>query len=106
MREITLNGIKYINADTINASEPFWVINQSYFIRTVTMYLVGRLESITSGELVLSSCSWIADTGRFHDAIKRGVFEEVEPFVNVVLVNRTAIIDATIFSHDLPTDQK
>jgi len=98
---------KLLNKDAKaeDTSNP-WIVGRSYFIRTVTMHLVGKLESITDKELVLSSASWIADSGRFHDALKTGLFDEIEPFVNNVIVNRNGIIDATIWDHVLPKEQK
>ena len=83
-----------------------WEIGEKYFIRTVTMHLVGKLIAVTDKELVLENASWIADSGRFHDALKSGKFDEVEPFINDVIVNQTSVIDATIFDHELPQCQK
>ena len=87
-------------------SESFFKVGRKYFIRTVTMHVVGRLCGINDKELTLSTASWIADSGRFHNALKEGDFDEIEPFVNDIIVNRSAIIDATEWSHDLPTEQK
>jgi len=83
-----------------------WKTGQNYFIRTVTMHLVGKLVAVTDKELVLENASWIADSGRFHNALKTGGFEEIEPFINDVIVNRSSVIDATIFDHELPQCQK
>lgn len=78
-------------------------IGKNYFIRTVTMHLVGKLTKVTDKELVLEDASWIADSGRFHNALKTGQFAEVEPFVSKeTIVGRGALIDATIFDHPLP----
>jgi len=84
----------------------FFEVGKKYFIRTVTMAHTGLLEGINDKELLLSSAAWIADTGRFHDALKTGVFDEIEPFVNPIIVNRDAIIDATVFDFELPMIQK
>lgn len=84
----------------------FWIIGNKYFIRTVTMALVGRLKSIDDKELVLSDASWIADTGRFSDAMKTGDFDEVEPFCSDILINRSSIVDATNYAKSLPLSQK
>jgi hypothetical protein len=89
-----------------NKGEHPWVVSKSYFIRTVTMFLVGKLEFVGEKELVLSSASWIADTGRFHDCLKKMQFNEVEPFLNDAIVGRGSIIDATIWDATLPRDQK
>lgn len=83
-----------------------WKLDENYFIRTVTMHLVGKLVWISEKELVLSNASWVADSGRFHNALKDGSLEEVEPFVNDVIVGRGSIVDATVWGYTLPTMQK
>lgn len=98
-----------IKDEELSSHEPTtspWKVGDNYFIRTVTMYLVGELVRIDDKELVLKNASWIPDSGRFHDALKTGTFNEIEPFVNDVIVNRNSIIDATTFTHKLPTTQK
>ena len=72
-----------------------WVIGKAYLIRTVTMIQTGRLVKVTDKELVLEEAAWIADTGRFSDAIVSLNFNEVEPFPDgLVIVGRGAVIDA------------
>ena len=83
------------------------LIGEPVFIRTVTMYYVGRLKEVYEHELVLTECSWVADTGRFHNALKDGVFSEVEPFVSEeVIVARGGLIDVCHWGHAIPTEQK
>ena len=89
----------------------FWVVGWKYFIRTVTMYLTGELVSIegpNESELVFKNAAWIACTKRFADSIAKGEFEEVEPYPDgtLVVLNRTAIIDACKWEHELPRTQK
>ena len=55
--------------------------------------------------MALSDASWVADSGRFMDAIKNGTLSEVEP-VGAAFVNVAAITDAFPWNHDLPTKQK
>jgi len=83
-----------------------FVIGNKYFIRTATYHVVGKLVNIYTNELVLSSASWIADSGRFNAALTNGKFEEIEPFVNDVIVSRGGIIDATEWTHELPSKVK
>ena len=72
-----------------------WDIGSIYLIRTVTMIDTGRLVGITPQELILEDAAWIADTGRFSDALKSCTFGEVEPFPDGrVIVGRGGIIDA------------
>ena len=81
-------------------------VGQSYLIRTVTMYYVGRLENVFEHELVLSSCSWVADTGRYNEALTAGSLSEVEPIPGTVIVGRGAVVDAVEWVHPLPTAVK
>lgn len=72
-----------------------WEIGANYLIRTVTMYDVGRLVGVTDQELVLEDASWVADTGRFGEALKTLKFNELEPFPSGrVIIGRGGIIDA------------
>ena len=75
-------------------------------IRTVTLYYTGRVALVKASEVVLSEAAWIADTGRFHDALRDGTLSEVEPFVGPVSINRGSIIDVTEWKHPLPRLQK
>lgn len=72
-----------------------WELGKIYLIRTVTMIDTGRLVAVTPQELVLEDAAWIADTGRFKDAVEKAEFGEVEPFpAGRVIVGRGSIIDA------------
>lgn len=90
---------------TTTAEHPF-TLGKTYFIRTVTMHLIGTLEWVGDKELVLSDASWIADSGRWHDALRTGELSEVEPFIDRVIVGRGAIVDCTQWRHSLPTKQQ
>ncbi len=85
-------------------------IGEKYLIRTVTMTLIGELTFVGSQELALKNASWIADTGRFHDALKEGIEtlspSEIEPFIDDVIVGRGAIVDATVYRRSLALSQK
>lgn len=72
-----------------------WEIGKNYLIRTVTMIDTGRLVAVTEHELVLEGAAWIADTGRFAQAVEAAEFGEVEPFpAGRVILGRGSIIDA------------
>lgn len=76
-----------------------WKIGKPYLIRTVTMIQTGRLVKVTEKELVLEDAAWIADTGRFSEALESLNFNEVEPFPEGhVIIGRGAIIDAVQIS--------
>ena len=76
-------------------TEQGWEIGKTYLIRTVTMIDTGRVVAVTEHEIVLEDAAWIADTGRFSQALAAAEFSEVEPFpCGRVIVGRGSIIDA------------
>lgn len=89
-----------------NSNHTAYKVGEQYLIRTVTLYYTGKLKQITPQELVLETAAWIPDTGRFYDCLKEGKFNEVEPFIDDVIIPRSAIVDVTKWKHQLPTNQK
>lgn len=81
------------------------LLGKKLLIRTVTYFSVGKVEKVEDGFIKLSTASWVADTGRFADAIKKGTLSEVEP-VGEVYVSLGSIVDMFPWEHDLPTEQK
>lgn len=75
-------------------------------IRTVTMTLTGNLAAIGPDTLALKAAAWVADSGRWATALETGELAEVEPFPHRVLVGRGAVVDATLWAHDLPRVQR
>ncbi len=57
--------------DGKQSDDSAWVVGKNYLIRTVTMIDTGRLVKVTEHELVLEDAAWIADTGRFMQAIEK-----------------------------------
>lgn len=73
----------------------FWQPGKVYLIRTVTMIDTGVLVSVTDQEIILKDAAWIADTGRFAQALESCDFGEVEPFPEgLVAIGRGAVIEA------------
>ncbi len=105
---LTLREIKELSAlfNKSNPTEHFFQIGKAYFIRTVTMHLIGKLEAVGEKELLMSQASQIADSGRFHEAIKTGKLDEVEPFKDDIIIGRGAIVDATEWTLDVPKEVK
>ena len=81
-------------------------IGEAYFIRTVTYFATGRVKTIVGQFLILEDAAWIADTGRFSDAIAKGVMNEIEPVEVDMFVNTSSITDAFPWSHKLPREKK
>lgn len=100
-----IDNVKYIREDSVkpaiqSVQDHPYQLNKNYFIRTVTMAYAGKLVAITDKELVLEQAVWVADTGRFMQALQTGKFGEVEPFPvsERVIVGRGALIDAVVIS--------
>jgi hypothetical protein len=83
-----------------------WVVGTCYIVRTVTYHVVGRLVGVTDHELVFESAAWVADSGRWHEALTTGKLREVEPFPAPVIVGRGSVCDATTWSFPVPAPLK
>lgn len=102
-----LEIMKFIKNEKSGIEENnFWKTGKAYFIRTVTMHLIGKVKQISDKELLLDDAVWVADSGRFHNALRDGKLNETEPFINEVIINRDCIVDATIWQHLIPNEQK
>ena len=89
-----------------SSTEVPFEIGEKYFIRTVTYFATGKVKRITGNFLELEDAAWIADTGRFQDAIMNGVLSEVEPVEVPMYINLSSITDAFLWKHKLPREQK
>lgn len=84
-------------------------IGKTMFIRTVTHHLVGVVKAVGKTELLLKggTVMWVADDGRFTQAVETGSFSETEAYAkNDVVVGRGSIIDATVLVTSCEVKQK
>ena len=81
-------------------------LGANIFVRTVTHHYTGRLAAADESFLLLEDAAWIADDGRFADALSSGSLNEVEPYPGACLVSRGAVIDVCPWDHELPREQK
>ena len=88
------------NKQNTSTCDSPWQVGKVYFIRTVTHHLTGRIKSVGAIELVVTEAAWIADDGRFSEALKSEQFSEVEPFPSgkEVIIGRQSVIDAVEIS--------
>lgn len=85
---------------------PFQV-GERVFVRTVTYHTVGLITAIGGGFLTLKNASWVADSGRFMNALRDGTLSEVEPIVHgTVRIAITSIVDVFEWQHSLDLAQK
>ena len=86
-----------------SAQDHPYPVGESVFIRTVTHHYTGKLVKVYPNELVLTDAAWIADDGRFGEALATGKLNEVEPYPEgEVIVPRGCIVDCTRWPHALP----
>ena len=81
-------------------------IGKAYFIRTVTYHTTGRVTDVIDGFVELEDAAWIADSGRWTQAINEGILSEVEPVDGKVWINSGSIVDVCEWRHPLPREQK
>lgn len=98
----------------MNTASPIQV-GEVVFIRTVSFYYLGKIEEILTAEsgtvcpgLVLSSCSWVADTKRFGDYLAGKVTDyEVEVYPEgPVFIASSPILDVCRWNNPLPTSSR
>src|ERR1035437_3068677 len=89
--EITIDGGKEVN----NYED---LVSGKYYFRTVTYHSVGEVKKIVGRFAYLKNASWIADSGRFNEAIKNGTLNEVEP-VGDAFVNLDTVVDFFPWKH-------
>jgi len=80
-------------------------IGQSFFFRTVTYHLIGRVTKRIGFFLQLEETVWVADSGRFMQTIKEGTLDEYEE-VGDAFVNLESVTDFFPWLHKLPKGQK
>jgi hypothetical protein len=78
---------------------------KNVLIQTVTFFYTGEVVEETTKYFKLAKAAWIADTGRFSQALEKSVFDEVEPFPKPIYVMKAAIV-ATTEIDTLPREQK
>jgi hypothetical protein len=96
---------KVVKKEKLN--HPF-EIGKMYIIRTVTMYILGRIVEVFEKELVLQECSWIPDTGRWSNALNTGDLNEIEPYIQSesVIIGRGSLVDCQVWKHDVKNQVK
>lgn len=80
------------------------MIGEKFYFRTVTYHLTGRVKRVIGSLIELENAAWIADSGRFMNAIKEGKLNEVEP-VGRAYVNINTVTDIFPWKHKLPETQ-
>jgi hypothetical protein len=108
--DLTVGQLKDINrllaSGTGDTHQPY-EIGANYQIRTVTFIYTGRVLSVGLHEIVITDAAWIADTGRFSQAVAGQSYSEIEPYPDgePVIIGRGTVIDSVKIK-SLPRSQK
>jgi len=74
---------------------PMLVIGKGYLVQLATGYMMsGRIKEDNADHYVLTKAAWVADTGRFGNAIKLSEFSEVEAFDRDLIITKQSIVMA------------
>src|SRR3990167_4447110 len=77
-------------------------VGKAYFFRTVTMHITGRVVAVTDFDVKLEDAAWIADSGRFYQALTDGTLNEVEPYPHGTCIALGSVVDYSVWNHELP----
>ena len=83
----------------LTTAAPVVLLGEPVIIRTVTNYYTGRLTDMDHQWITLDEAAWIADTGRWHQALGTGVLSEVEPYPDgpvFVAVGAVVVVGAAV----------
>jgi hypothetical protein len=92
-------------AETLDLTGLKDLIGKSFFFRTVTYHLTGKVKKVFGSFLVLEQAAWIPDSGRFMQTILEGNINECEP-IGVAIINLSTVTDFFPWKHSLPKEQK
>ena len=98
IEELTIKQVRELQSLFAPTPQPQphpYPVGKHVIIRTVTMTLTGNLVEVHPQELVLTDACWVADSGRWAEALKDpNTFNETEPFPDGrVIVGRGSIVD-------------
>lgn len=81
-------------------------VGESYFVRTVTYHIVGRVIGQVGKFLELADAAWIPISARFMNFLRDGQINESEPIPCRMWLNLESVVDAFEWNHNLPLTQK
>ena len=79
-------------------------LGKTYLFRTVTYHFIGKVKDVTDTDVVFDGPScWLADSGRFGDAIAKGSISEGEALPDGWAMARGGLIDFGPWEHKIPS---
>lgn len=74
-------------------------VGSMVFVRTVTLYYVGKVKAVDGMGIVLSDAAWVADQGSMSESLLTGKVKDSDYFPDDVFVNTGAVVDITPWRH-------
>ena len=84
------------------AMDHAYPVGSKIFLRTDNGYYTGRLIRVTARELVLEDAAWLAGYVRHTARLETAEVKSVEPWPDPVIFSRDAVLDCTLWRHELP----
>ncbi len=81
------------------------LVGQKLFIRTVTYHALGKVVKRMGAFIQLETATFVADSGKFSEAIKNGTLSEYE-YVGTMWVNLSSVVDFFPWKHELTKTSK
>jgi hypothetical protein len=82
-------------------------VGENIFLRKITMIITGHVVAVHDTYVELDHAAWVADTGRYTQAVATGKFHEVEvyPADLIIKVPLSDLVDGFVAPWSLPTTQ-
>ena len=85
-------------------------VGKQYLFRTIGYHWLGRVQSVRGRFLILEDASWVADTGRYSEALAGKIGElsssELEPSPRPVILNMDHVTDSVEYPFQIPRGVK
>jgi hypothetical protein len=105
--ELSLKDLKEL-IETQSGKMNHWTqwLGKKVYVQTVTYHYTGQVVELVGDEsAILEDAAWIADTGRFAQAMETGEYDEIEPIPLPIQLNYGSVVMITT-SVTLPRKQK
>jgi hypothetical protein len=105
--ELSLKDLKELIETQSGKMNPWtqW-LGKKVYVQTVTYHYTGQVVELVGDEsAILEDAAWIADTGRFAQAMETGEYDEIEPIPLPIQLNYGSVVMITT-SVTLPRKQK
>lgn len=111
IRTVSLNNETFIHEEDakkmyatipVKPGKPVVEVGQTVIIRGIPFYYIGRITYVDDKRLVLENACWLADSGRWSEALQTGDINECEKYPDPVELRTDLCCDITLWKNPLP----